>query len=88
MPQPGSPVGMTERTFELVERGRSDGVDTAFDMHTRPFGELNLSAALPVWAVAGGPAEEFERRLGDPAERGADQGLSEHDPAVLPRPRP
>lgn len=68
MPQPGSPADMLERTFEIVETARKDGIDTAFDMHTRPFGELNLSAALPVWAVAGDSAA-IARRLGDPIER-------------------
>lgn len=68
MPQPGSPTGMTRRTYELVESGRAAGVDVAFDMHTRPWGELNLSAALPVWALAGSPAD-VERRLGSTADR-------------------
>jgi N-acyl-D-amino-acid deacylase len=68
MQQPGSPPDMEQQTYDLVEAGRRDGVDIAFDMHTRPFGELNLSTALPVWAVAGG-SDEIARRLADPAER-------------------
>jgi N-acyl-D-aspartate/D-glutamate deacylase len=68
MPQPGSPAGMFDTTFELVESARNDGIDTAVDMHTRPFGELNLSAALPVWAVDG-DAEAIRARLLDPESR-------------------
>jgi N-acyl-D-amino-acid deacylase len=68
MQQPGSPADMEEQTYALVEAACAEGIDTAFDMHTRPFGELNLSAALPVWAVAGdGPT--ISRRLGDRAQR-------------------
>lgn len=68
MPEAGSPADMTEQTFERVERARRDGQDVAFDMHTRPFGEVNLSVALPVWATAGGPVA-LEARLRDPRER-------------------
>ena len=68
MPEAGSPTDMTAQTFERVERARSDGFDVGFDMHTRPFGEVNLSIALPVWAVSGGPAA-LAARLRDPAER-------------------
>ena len=66
--QPGSPTGMFARTFEMIEAAREEGLDVAFDMHTRPFGELNLSAALPVWALEGGP-DAVRRRLLDPAVR-------------------
>jgi N-acyl-D-aspartate/D-glutamate deacylase len=68
MPQPGSPRGMTERTYEMVDRARESGLDVAFDMHTRVWGELNISAMLPVWALAGS-REDIDARLGDKAER-------------------
>jgi N-acyl-D-amino-acid deacylase len=68
MPQPGSPRGMTEKTYEMVDRARQSGLDVAFDMHTRVWGELNISAMLPLWALAGS-REEIDARLGNKAER-------------------
>ncbi len=68
MPQPGSPQGMTEKTFELVDRARRSGLDVGFDMHTREWGELNMSAMLPLWALAGS-RQEIDARLGNKAER-------------------
>jgi N-acyl-D-amino-acid deacylase len=68
MPQPGSPEGMTEKTYEMVDRARESGLDVAFDMHTRVWGELNISTMLPVWALAGS-REEIDARLGDKAQR-------------------
>jgi N-acyl-D-amino-acid deacylase len=68
MPQPGSPRGMTEKTYEMVDRARQSGLDVAFDMHTRVWGELNISAMLPLWALAGS-REEVDARLGNKAER-------------------
>ena len=68
MPQPGSPQGMTELTYEMVDRARQSGLDVAFDMHTRVWGELNISAMLPLWALAG-TREEIDARLSSKAER-------------------
>jgi N-acyl-D-aspartate/D-glutamate deacylase len=68
MPEAGSPADMTEQTFERVAAANDDGLDVGFDMHTRPFGEVNLSIALPIWALAGGTSA-LEARLRDPAER-------------------
>jgi N-acyl-D-aspartate/D-glutamate deacylase len=68
MPMPGSPAGMTERTFELVDSGRAKGYDVAFDMHTRAWGEVNLSAMLPLWALAG-ERDDIDRRLASTSER-------------------
>ena len=41
----------------LVDAARADGIDVAFDMHTRTFGFTYLSAALPGWALGAAPAE-------------------------------
>src|SRR5581483_7984369 len=64
----GSPPGMTETTYDMIDRARASGLDVGFDMHTRVWGELNISAMLPVWALAGS-REEIDARLGDKAER-------------------
>jgi N-acyl-D-amino-acid deacylase len=87
MPMPGSPPGMTDRTFELVEQGRSSGVDVAFDMHTRPWGEVNLSAMLPLWALAGG-SREVERRLGSASDRAKIKGYPSYIRRFLDNPGP
>ena len=83
MQQPGSPPDMEQRTYDLVEAGRRDDVDVAFDMHTRPFGELNLSTA-----PAGLGGRRRQRSDRPPARRSGgtreDQGVSQHDPALLP----
>jgi N-acyl-D-aspartate/D-glutamate deacylase len=68
MPMPGSPPGMTAKTFELVDNGRSSGLDVAFDMHTRSWGEVNLSAMLPLWVLVGS-RDEIDARLASKAER-------------------
>ena len=39
--------------LDLVERARADGLDIAFDMHTRLYGLTYLHVALPPWALAG-----------------------------------
>ena len=48
---------MTEKTYEMVDRARESGLDVGFDMHTRVWGELNISAMLPLWALAGSREE-------------------------------
>ena len=68
MPMPGSPEGMTEKTYELIDRARGSGLDVGFDMHTRSWGEVNMSAMLPLWTLAGS-RREIDARLGDKAER-------------------
>ncbi|MGC2174213.1 MAG: amidohydrolase family protein [Acidimicrobiales bacterium] len=68
MPMPGSPAGMTAKTFELVDKGRSSGLDVAFDMHTRSWGEVNLSAMLPLWMLAGS-WDEIDARLASKQDR-------------------
>ena len=57
-----------EQALEQVEAARGRGLDVGFDMHTRPFGTTNLSAALPPWAVQGDRAA-VTARLRDPAFR-------------------
>jgi N-acyl-D-aspartate/D-glutamate deacylase len=39
------------RSIEVVEQARDDGLDVAFDMHTRLFGTTMLSTLLPPWAA-------------------------------------
>jgi N-acyl-D-amino-acid deacylase len=57
-----------EQALAQVDAARAQGLDVAFDMHTRLFGTTNLSAALPPWAVAG-TASEIAARLRNPASR-------------------
>lgn len=52
LPRSGRADG--ERAIELVDRARRDGLDVAFDMHTRLFGTTMLSTLLPAWALEGG----------------------------------
>lgn len=54
--------------LKQVDRAREKGLDVGFDMHTRLFGTTHLSAALPPWALEGGPGE-VAARLRDPAVR-------------------
>jgi N-acyl-D-amino-acid deacylase len=54
--------------MEAVDRAVVDGLDVAFDMHTRLYGFTNLSAALPPW-VAEGNISDIRRRLGGAAIR-------------------
>ena len=57
-----------ERCVELVDQARDDGLDVAFDMHTRLFGTTYLSTVIPPWAMKGGtPA--LTGRLRDADER-------------------
>ncbi len=69
VPRRGSPPGSLERIAALVEEARASGVDAAFDAHTRLHGILNASAALPAWALEGGP-DDLRARLEDGATRG------------------
>ena len=64
----GAPPDALEQMIGLVERARSNGLDVQFDAHTRLYGITNLSAALPQWALAGGP-EALAGRLRDPGIR-------------------
>jgi N-acyl-D-amino-acid deacylase len=42
--------------MEVIDEAGADGLQVAFDIHTRLFGFTNLSVALPRWVVDGGPA--------------------------------
>ncbi|MCS6854439.1 MAG: amidohydrolase family protein, partial [Elioraea sp.] len=66
LPRNGREAGL--RCIQIVERARQEGLDVAFDMHTRLHGLTYLATALPAWAREGG-AEAIRRRLADPAER-------------------
>lgn len=68
IPRRGGPPDTLERAIETVDRARMNGLDVAFDAHTRLHGITNLSAALPSWALAGGPIA-LAARLRDPAIR-------------------
>ena len=57
-----------EQALAQVDAACAQGLDVAFDMHTRLFGTTNLSAALPPWAVAG-TASQIAARLRDPSVR-------------------
>ena len=47
IPRRGGPPGARERAVGAVEKGHDEGLDVAFDAHTRLHGITNLSAALP-----------------------------------------
>jgi N-acyl-D-aspartate/D-glutamate deacylase len=68
VPRRGGPSDALERSIEVVERARADGVDIAFDAHTRLFGITNLNVVLPPWALEGG-IQSIAARLADPAAR-------------------
>jgi N-acyl-D-aspartate/D-glutamate deacylase len=67
-PRKGGPPDAAERAVAAVDRALADGLDVAFDMHTRTYGFTNLSAALPGWVAQGTP-DEIRSRLGDPEVR-------------------
>jgi N-acyl-D-aspartate/D-glutamate deacylase len=59
---------MAEQAIAMVDRARQEGLDVAFDMHTRLFGTTYLKTLLPLSALAGG-TDAVAQRLRDPAER-------------------
>jgi N-acyl-D-aspartate/D-glutamate deacylase len=54
IPRAGLAVG--ERSIAMIDRARRDGLDVAFDMHTRLYGTTMLASLLPPWATEGGKA--------------------------------
>jgi N-acyl-D-amino-acid deacylase len=57
-----------DQALDQVEAARGQGLDVAFDMHTRLFGTTNLSAALPP-AMLQGDKAAVAARLRDPQMR-------------------
>ena len=78
IPRRGGPPDALERAIGVVEDARTQGMDIAFDAHTRLHGITNLSAALPSWAFEGG-AEALESRLRDPEIRSA---MKQHESII------
>jgi N-acyl-D-aspartate/D-glutamate deacylase len=68
VPRRGGPPDALARSIEVVDRALAEGMDIAFDAHTRLFGITNLNVALPAWALADGP-QAIAQRLQDPGTR-------------------
>ncbi|MFN8224624.1 MAG: amidohydrolase family protein [Gaiellales bacterium] len=71
VPRSGSELG--HACIVAVEQAREDGLDVAFDMHTRLFGFTFLATVLPAWAVDAGPVRLAEL-LAEPDARAAIKG--------------
>jgi dihydroorotase/N-acyl-D-amino-acid deacylase len=56
--------GKTERTLELVDEARRDGLDVTLDVYPYTAGSTILYALLPPWAQVGG-VDAMVQRLGD-----------------------
>lgn len=54
---PRSGAADAARSIARIERAAADGLDVAFDMHTRLFGTTMLSTLLPPWASSKGQTE-------------------------------
>jgi N-acyl-D-amino-acid deacylase len=66
LPRAGYELGV--RCIELAETARAEGVDVAFDQHTRRHGFTHLHTALPAWAFEGG-SDLLRQRLTTPDTR-------------------
>jgi N-acyl-D-aspartate/D-glutamate deacylase len=66
LPRSGAADGT--RAIEMVEAARRDGLDVAFDMHTRRYGTTFLSALLPPW-VRSEPSAAVAAALRDRGSR-------------------
>ena len=62
IPRRGGPPDARERAISAVETAHDDGLDVAFDAHTRLHGITNLSMALP----SDVPEQEHRRPTGAP----------------------
>jgi len=60
--------GKTEKTCEMVEAGRAEGLDITVDQYPYTAGATGLGAVLPDWAHVGG-VEKMLERLRDPETR-------------------
>lgn len=61
--------GSSNRSIDLVEKFRREGVDVVVDQYPYNRSSTNLGITLPSWALADGEAKVKER-LNDPATRG------------------
>jgi N-acyl-D-aspartate/D-glutamate deacylase len=66
LPRSGAADGA--RAIEIVEAARKNGLDVAFDMHTRRYGTTFLSALLPPW-IRSEPSQSVAAALCDRASR-------------------
>ena len=78
IPRRGGPNDALNRAMAIVEDASLNGMDIGFDAHTRLHGITNLSAALPPWAIDGGP-DELAARLSDPDIR---EKLKRHESII------
>ena len=62
-------AGQTESLVGSIDRAKSEGVDSTFDIYPYPTGSSVPVSLLPSYVHEGGPAE-IMRRLADPGERG------------------
>ncbi len=60
--------GNSNRTIEMVEKARAEGLDVTVDQYPYTASSTNLGTQLPSWALAGGN-QEIQKRLADPATR-------------------
>lgn len=60
--------GLVEKTLELMDTARREGVDVAFDVYPYTASATALDTILPPWARDGGKEKEMER-LRDPHAR-------------------
>ncbi|MBX3071049.1 MAG: D-aminoacylase [Thermomicrobiales bacterium] len=77
-PRKGGPPDTARRAIDAVDTALRDGLDVAFDMHTRLYGFTNLSAALPP-SLARGSASEIAGRL---RTRGAREEVRHFDSLI------
>jgi N-acyl-D-amino-acid deacylase len=60
--------GTSQKSIDLVERARREGVDVVVDQYPYDRSSTNLGITLPSWALADG-REKVKERLADPATR-------------------
>jgi N-acyl-D-amino-acid deacylase len=61
--------GLVEKTIQIIEDARRQGVDVAFDVYPYTASCTDLSAVLPPWVHDGGK-DAILKRLADPEARG------------------
>ncbi|MBI3405705.1 MAG: D-aminoacylase [Acidobacteria bacterium] len=60
--------GQSNKTIEMVEEARAEGLDVTVDQYPYTASSTNLGTLLPSWALSGGQ-EKIKERLTDPATR-------------------